>query len=90
MDAIFEIICEMYLGLWEALIPDLKMKTWQKWLFSIIGIIISLATLAALVLGVMFLINGENQTTAIILTSVGGVFFILHIVLFIYVLKRRR
>lgn len=85
MELILEIVMELYLGMAEIIVPDGKLKGWQKVLLQIACIVVSAGIFICLLVGIMMLVEEGGGTLGIALTSVGGALLVIQSVIFVIV-----
>lgn len=88
MDIFFEILVEVYLSVFEILVPEKKFKKWQETLLKLLCILVCLVVLGCLAAGIALLVEGLEhlRVTGIALVCVGSVLLALQIALVITVI----
>ena len=87
MDILLEIILEIYLNLFEIIIPDHKFKKWQETLLKLACALVSVIILTGIIGGSFILADGGNKILGIVFLSVGSVLLVAQVVLFSISLK---
>lgn len=88
LDIIIEVLGSVYFEIAAALVPDHEFKKWQTWLLKALSIIMFAISMLLIIYGFCCICSGERLMAGIIMTAVGVLMILLHIVAFVYFFRK--